>query len=271
MSSVLDGARFLKRHGVDAINITDGARARLRISSIALSAMLQRDTGVETMTHLATRDRNMIGLQAELLGAHALGIRNVLFITGDPTSIGDFPQASSVFDIDSSGLIRAARSMNEGRDLMGNAIGQATSFLIACAVNAKANDYDAEMTKLEKKIESGAEVVYTQPIYEMKTLEKLLRRIEQWKIPVMLGVLPLRGAKHAEFLHNEIPGMAIPENIREEFRHAGAKAQSLGIDIAVAFLREARSHVAGVYLMPPFKKYEIVPEILERADLTPTG
>lgn len=265
MSSVIDGARYLHRQGVDAINITDGARARLRMSSIALSALVQRETGMETMTHLATRDRNMIGLQAELLGAHALGIRNLLFITGDPTSIGDFPQASSVFDIDSSGLIRAAKSMNDGRDLVGNSIGQATAFLVACAVNAKANDEAAEMAKLEKKVEAGADVVYTQPIYEMKTLERLLRRTEQWKLPVMLGILPLRGAKHAEFLHNEIPGMAIPDQIRTDFRNAGKKAHELGIDIAVTFLREARSHVAGVYLMPPFKKYDIVQEILDRA------
>lgn len=265
MSSVIDGARYLHRQGVDAINITDGARARLRMSSIALSALVQRETGMETMTHLATRDRNMIGLQAELLGAHALGIRNLLFITGDPTSIGDFPQASSVFDIDSSGLIRAAKSMNNGRDLMGNSIGQSTSFLVACAVNAKANDEAAEMAKLEKKVEAGADVVYTQPIYEMETLEKLLRRTEQWKLPVMLGILPLRGAKHAEFLHNEIPGMAIPEQIRNDFRSAGNKAHEMGIDIAVRFLQAARSHVAGVYVMPPFKKYDIVQEILDRA------
>ena len=268
MSSVIDGARYLHRTGVDAINITDGARARLRMSSIALSALVQRETGIETMTHLATRDRNMIGLQAELLGAHALGIRNLLFITGDPTNVGDFPQATSVFDIDSSGLIRAAKSMNRGYDLMGNSIGQATSFFVACAVNARPRDFEAEMVRLEKKVEAGADLVYTQPIYEMETLERLLKRTEAWKIPVMLGVLPLRGAKHAEFLHNEIPGMTIPDDIRKEFRSAGKRAQALGIEIAVKFLKQAKAHVAGLYLMPPFKKYEIVPEILSLAGIT---
>lgn len=268
MSSIMDGARYLHRHGVDAINITDGARARLRMSSIALSSLVQRETGIETMTHLATRDRNMIGLQAELLGAHALGLRNVLFITGDPTNVGDFPQATSVFDIDSSGLIRAAKAMNRGYDLMGNSIGQPTSFLVACAVNARPRDFESEMARLEKKVEAGADVIYTQPIYEMETLERLLKRTERWKVPVMLGVLPLRGAKHAEFLHNEIPGMTIPDNIRTEFKSAGPKAQALGIEISVAFLKQARPHVAGVYLMPPFKKYEIVPEILSRVGIS---
>jgi homocysteine S-methyltransferase len=267
MSSVIDGARHLHRSGVDAINITDGARARLRMSSIALSALVQRETGIETMTHLATRDRNMIGLQAELLGAHALGLRNMLFITGDPTNVGDFPQATSVFDIDSSGLIRAAKAMNSGYDLMGNSIGQPTVFLIACAVNARARDFDLEMGRLEKKVEAGAQLVYTQPIYEMETLERLLKHTERLKVPVMLGVLPLRGAKHAEFLHNEIPGMTIPDGIRTEFRAAGKRAQELGIDVSVKFLSQARAHVAGVYLMPPFKKYEIVPEILSRAGI----
>jgi homocysteine S-methyltransferase len=267
ISSVIDGARYLKTHGIDAINITDGARARLRMSSIAISHILQRETGIEAMTHLATRDRNMIGVQAELLGAHALGLRNVLFITGDPTNIGDYPQATSVFDIDSSGLIRAAASMNEARDLMGNSIEHPTSFLIACAVNAKADNMDAEMHKLERKIEAGAHVIYTQPIYEMRTLEQLLKRMEPFRRPIMLGLLPLRGYKHAEFLHNEIPGMKIPDWIREKFRGAGEKAQSVGVEISVNFLREAKSLVAGAYLMPPFKNYEIVPEILRQADI----
>ena len=266
MSSVMQGARFLHKFGIDAINVTDGARARLRMSSIAISHMLQTEVGIETMTHLATRDRNMIGIQAELLGAHALGIRNVLFITGDPTNIGDYPQATSVFDIDSAGLIRAAKSMNRGVDLMGNTIEQRTSFFVACAVNAMADNMDAEMEKLEKKVAAGADVAYTQPIYDMKTLERLLKRIKNLRISVMLGILPLRSHKHAEFLHNEIPGMLIPEAIREKI-HRAKDAAGVGIELAAGFLREAKSEVAGVYLMPPFQKYDIVPKILEGAGL----
>lgn len=267
MASVLEGARYLNQYSIDAINITDGARARLRMSSLAISQMIQHQVGIEAMMHLTTRDRNMIGLQAELLSAHALGLRNVLFITGDPTNIGDYPQASSVFDVDSAGLIRAAKSMNEGRDLMGNSIEERTSFLIACAVNAMADNLDAEIEKLEKKVTAGAHVVYTQPIYEMRTLEQLLKRTERWKIPIMLGLLPLRGYKHAEFLHNEIPGMTIPHWIREKLRNAGDKAASIGVEITINFLNEAKSHVAGAYIMPPFKKYEIVPKILEGVGL----
>ena len=263
VSSVIEGARYLHRYGIDAINITDGARARLRISSVALSYQIQQQVGIEAMTHLATRDRNMIGLQAELLGAHALGLRNILCITGDPTNIGDYPQATSVFDIDSPGLIRAVKSMNEGRDLMGNTIEGKTSFLIACAVNAMADNFDLEMEKLEKKIAAGVDILYTQPIYELRTLEALLNRTQRWSIPVMLGLLPLRSYKHAEFLHNEIPGMAIPHDIRERLRTAGEKSGDVGVEMTVKFLERAKSLIAGAYLMPPFKKYDIVPKILE--------
>ena len=263
MSAVLEGAGYLHKHGVDAINITDGARARLRMSSVALSHMVQQSVGIEAMTHLATRDRNMIGLQAELLGAHTLGLRNILCITGDPTSIGDYPHATSVFDIDSVGLIRAVKSMNDGRDLMGNTIEHHTSFFIACAANPIADDMDVEIRKLERKIAAGADVIYTQPLYELRTLEQFLKRMEQWQRPVMVGLLPLRSYKHAEFLHNEIPGMAIPDSIRDRLRHAGERAASVGVQLTIEFLKEAKAMVAGAYFMPPFKKYDIIPPILE--------
>lgn len=233
------------------------------MSSIAISYQIQSQVGIEAMTHIATRDRNMIGLQAELLGAHALGLRNILCITGDPTNIGDYPQATSVFDVDSPGLIRAVKSMNEGKDLIGNTIEQKASFLIACAVNAMADNMDAEMEKLEKKIEAGVDIAFTQPIYDMKTLEQLIKRTDKWKIPVMLGLLPLRSYKHAEFLHNEIPGMTIPEAIRKKMHAAGDKGADVGIEIAVSLLSEAKLEVAGAYLLPAFKKYDIVPKILE--------
>ncbi|MEE9288689.1 MAG: bifunctional homocysteine S-methyltransferase/methylenetetrahydrofolate reductase, partial [Bacteroidota bacterium] len=262
INSVLEGAATLKTLGIDAIDITDGARARLRMSSITLSYLLQRDVGIEAMTHLATRDRNMIGLQAELLGAHALGLRNILCITGDPTSIGDYPHANSVFDVDAIGLIRAVRSMNEGTDLMGNSIGRKTSFLIACAANPVAIDIDTELDRTRKKVEAGAQVLFTQPVYEMKTLEWFLDQIKDLRVPVMLGILPLRSHKHAEFLHHEVPGIRIPDTVREEMRRAGDKASRLGVELAVNLLREAKPFVQGVYMMPPFKKYSIVADIL---------
>lgn len=267
MVSVIEGARYLRQFGIDAINITDGARARLRMSSLAICSLLRQHVGIETITHLTTRDRNMIGLQSELLSVYALGLKNILCITGDPTNIGDYPQATSVFDVDSSGLIRAAASMNRGRDLVGNTIEQKTSFLIACAANPVADNMGAELEKMEKKVAAGAQIVFTQPLYEMKTLEQFLKKIEHYKIPVMVGLLPLRSYRHAEFLHNEIPGMVIPEWIRKKFKTAGEKAGSLGADIAINFLKEAKSSVAGVYMMPPFKKYDMIPKILEGANL----
>jgi len=263
MNTVLEGAQFLHERGIDAINITDGARARLRMSSIVISQLIQQRVGIEAMTHLATRDRNMIGLQAELLGAHALGLRNILCITGDPTMIGDYPQATSVFDVDSVGLIRAVASMNRGTDLMGNPIGEPTWFCIACAANPAAQDLDKEIEKLERKVEAGVHIAFTQPLFEMKTLENFVKRTGDLHIPIMLGLLPLRSFKHADFLHNEVPGILIPEKIRDELRNAGEKAASVGTRLAKDFLKEAKNLVQGAYMMPPFQKYQVVDELLE--------
>ena len=263
MSPVLDGAQYLHKCGVDAVNITDGARARLRMSATALSSHIQKEVGIETITHQTTRDRNLIGMQSELLGAHYLGLRNILCVTGDPTGIGDYPQAKSVFDVDSYGLIRAVASINNGTDLMGNTIEQSTSFLVCCAANPTAGNLDVEIHRTERKIEAGAQIIFTQPIYELRTIEQFLKRIEHLKIPVMLGVLPLRSYKHADFLHNEVPGMRIPEKIREAIRNAGDHGNIVGLQFAREVIKETKPMVTGVYLMPPFQKYEIVKELME--------
>ncbi len=265
ISSVVEGARFCKENGFDAVHITDGARARIRMSSIAISKIVQQETGIEAITHLATRDRNMIGLQAELLGAHALGLRNILVITGDPAKIGDLPQAKSVFDVDSVGLIKIIKNMNCGLDSVGNPIGEPTSFLISCAANPSADKLDYEIERLQHKVESGAGVVITQPVYEIATFENFIKAIEPLHVPVVVGVLPLRSYKHAEFLHHEIPGIFIPEKIREKLFHAGEGAAQMGIEISAELLREIKSAVAGAYLLPPFKKYDVAVKVLERA------
>jgi len=262
MTSVYEGAQFCYERKIDAVNITEGARARLRMSSIAISFQIQQRVGIEAMCHRAARDHNLIGLQAELLGAYTLGIRNVLCITGDPAGIGDYPQASSVFDVDAVGLIRAVHSMNQGIDIMGNSIGQPTSFYIACAANPSADDLDAEVVKLEKKAEAGADIFFTQPIFEMRTLEEFLRRTNHLKIPLMLGIIPLRSFKHADFLHNEVPGMRIPDKLRETMRTAGSDAAKVGVRLSMDFIKEAKSSVAGLYMMPPFQKYHIVDDLL---------
>lgn len=263
MGPVIEGARAMQRIGIDAVNITDGARARLRMNPVAISERVQREAGIEAITHFATRDRNMIGLQADMLGAHSFGLRTILCVSGDPTGIGDYPHATSVFDIDAAGLIRAAKAMNNGTDLLGNSIGQRTSFFVGCAFNPAADDIDREVARLERKVEAGVDVIFTQPVYEMRTLEHMQKRIEHLHVPVMLGLLPLRGTKHAEFLHNEVPGMKIPDGIREKMRLAGENGPAVGVEIARSFLKEAKALVAGVYLMPPFQKYQVVEDVLE--------
>jgi homocysteine S-methyltransferase len=267
ISSVIEGAAYLKEHGVDAVDITDGARARLRMNSITISHLIQKQTGMECITHLACRDRNMVGLQSELLGAHALGIRNVLAVTGDPAHIGDYPYATSVYDVDAIGLIRAVKRMNEGLDLMGNPIGEHTNFLIACAVNPVAEDMEREIRRLERKAAEGAQIAFTQPVFELDPFMEFLKRTEHIPIRIMLGVIPLRTAKHAEFLHHEVPGMNIPEPIQQRMQQA-EKPSEEGVLIAVEFLgsvlEQTRERIAGVYLMPPFKRYHMAVEIMER-------
>lgn len=262
MTSVLEGAQYCAERKVDAVNITEGARARLRMNSVAISVMIQQRVGIEAMTHRATRDHNLIGLQAELLGAHALGLRNILCITGDPAGIGDYPHAHSVYDVDAIGLIRAVHSMNHGTDIMGNSLGAPTSFYIACAANPCADNLDVEVEKAERKAEAGANIFFTQPLFEMKTLETFLKRIEHLKIPLMLGIIPLRSHKHADFLHNEVPGMRIPESFREKMRGAGPEAAKVGVKLSMDFIKEAKPAVAGIYMMPPFQKYHIIDDLM---------
>lgn len=262
ISAVLEGAQFCYERRIDAVNITEGARARLRMSSIAISALIEQRVGIETMTHRTARDHNLIGVQAELLGAHALGLRNILCVTGDPAGIGDYPHATSVYDVDSVGMIRALNAMNNGTDVMGNPIGTPTSFFIACAANPSADDMDREVAKLERKAEAGADIFFTQPVFEMKTLERFLKRIDHLRTGVMLGIIPLRSYKHADFLHNEVPGMRIPDAIREAMRSAGDSAAKTGVRISMDFIREAKGAVSGIYMMPPFQKYHVIDDLL---------
>ncbi|MBK6292113.1 MAG: bifunctional homocysteine S-methyltransferase/methylenetetrahydrofolate reductase [Candidatus Kapabacteria bacterium] len=265
MSSVIEGARYLKQHGLDAVNISDGARARLRMSPIAISKLVHDATGMECISHLACRDRNMVALQSELLGAHELGVRNILAVTGDPTHIGDFPSATSVYDVDSIGLVRALGRMNTGRDLMGNPLGTPTGFCISCAVNPAAEDMEREIDRLAMKAEQGAHVAFSQPVFDEELLDRFLDRIKGIDINFMLGVIPLRTIRHAEFLHYEVPGMTIPQWVRNRMAEAGDNtdiATGIGIEIAVNFLSRVVDVIDGIYLMPPFKKYDIAVRIL---------
>ncbi len=272
MSSVFEGASFLASAGIDAVNISDGARARLRVSSIMLSHLVEQQCGIEVITHLACRDRTMVGLQSELLGAELLGVKNILAVTGDPAQIGDFPYATSVYDIDAIGLIRALKSMNSGLDLMGNPItgegARTTHFMIACGCNPVSDNMELEISRLEQKVAEGCEVIFTQPIFELSTLETFLEHIKPFrkKAHIMLGILPLRSVRHADFLHYEVPGMTIPQWIHDRLasRNTTDQQSAEGIEICVEFLRDAKSLVDGAYLMPPFKKYQMAVDILDR-------
>ncbi len=264
---MLAGARLLKEAGVDAVNVADSPMARVRMSALALCFLVQTEVGVETILHFTTRDRNLMGLQSDLLGAHALGVRNILALTGDPPSLGDYPNATAVYDIDSTGLARVLNSMNEGTDALGSPIGMQASFTIAVAVDPTREDLPQEADRLRRKIGGGADLVMTQPVYEMATWRDFLAIYEErhgpLTVPVMLGILPLQSHRHTEFLYNEVPGIRPTEVIRERMRLAGNQGRKVGVEVARELLLEARDEVHGVYIMPSFHRYEVAAEVLE--------
>ncbi|WP_081838831.1 bifunctional homocysteine S-methyltransferase/methylenetetrahydrofolate reductase [Thermogemmatispora carboxidivorans] len=259
-SKILAGAAQLQRDGVDCINIADSPLARVRMSCIALARLIQDHLGMETIIHFTTRDRNLMALQAELLGAHALGLRNILALTGDPLRVGDYPNTTGVWDVDSVGLIRVLRGMNEGHDAAGGSIGAKASFHIGAALNLNVSEEEAEreIEKYYRKLEAGAHFIMTQPIYELAPLERFLERVGKPPVPVILGCIPLHSWRHAEFLHNEVAGVTIPERVRERMRAAGDQGTEEGLRLAQELLMEARELVQGVYLLPSYRRYDIV-------------
>ncbi|HOC31367.1 MAG TPA: bifunctional homocysteine S-methyltransferase/methylenetetrahydrofolate reductase [Armatimonadota bacterium] len=264
-TKVLRGAEFFRDLGVDAINVADSPMARVRMGCLAMSALVQTRTGVETIMHFTCRDRNLMGLQSDLLGAHGLGVRNILALTGDPTRMGDYKNATDVYDVDSIGLISIIRRMNEGFDTAGNSIGKPARFTIGCALNPSAEDLSWELGRFEKKLEAGADFIMTQPLWDIDALWDVLDRIDQrdLKVPIVFGILPLHSSRQAEFLHNEVPGMQIPESVRRDIREAGDKALDYGIRQAQDLLFQCRKRVAGVYLMPSLGNYEVTGEVLK--------
>ena len=262
-TKIVKGAEYLAGVGVDAINIGDSPMARVRMSCIALAVLIQRQTSLDTIIHFTTRDRNLMALQSELLGAHALGIRNILALTGDPPRMGNYPNATGVWDVDAIGLIRILRQLNEGTDWAGNSIGRPAAFEIACAVNPVAEDLELELDRFQRKIEAGADFAMTQPLYDLEQLLSFLDRVGPSPIPLILGIMPLQSHKHAEFLHNELPGVTIPDAVRERMRQAGERGIAEGIAQAKEFLAEAQQYVKGIYLMPSFGRYEMVAELVK--------
>ncbi|HEX6607909.1 MAG TPA: bifunctional homocysteine S-methyltransferase/methylenetetrahydrofolate reductase [Chloroflexia bacterium] len=264
-AKLLAGAQMLYDRGVSAVDITDSARGRASMSVMAVSNMVRQQVGAEVIIHFCTRDRSLLGLQAELLGAHAMGQRIILALTGDPPNPVEKIASSGVFDIDSIGLIKLLRKMNAGYDVAGNTIGGPTSFLIGAAFNPNARDLDLEIDRLYQKMEAGADFVMTQPFFDLEWLDKTLDLVGDFKLPILMGILPLQSGRHAEFLHNEVPGITIPDWARARMHAAGANGRQEGIAMAQELLSYAYKKVAGAYLMPSFGRYEVCAQVLEAA------
>ena len=251
--AVVERARRLKAGGVDVVNIPDGQRAGARLSALALAILIEQQSGIETVLHYACRDRNLIGIQSDLLGAHAIGLRNLLLITGDPGRVGDYPDATAVFDVDSIGLTNVVSRLNHGCDVGGQTIGAPTAFHIGVSINPAAMNLDEELRRFEYKVEAGAEFVVTRPVFDVAGFERLLARIEHARLPIIAGVYPFESARNAEFMANEVPGVRVPDALVERMRRAdGSEAAGReGIAIARAIAFALRGAVQGVQVSTP--------------------
>lgn len=248
-AGLVDQARQLRIHGVDLVNIPDGPRASARMSALSASVIVQQQSGIETILHYACRDRNLLGMQSDLLGAHSMGIRNVLLVTGDPPHVGDYPDATAVFDVDSIGLTNVVARLNQGLDIGGQPIGAPTAFHIGVAVNPSALDLDHEFRRFQYKVEAGAEFAVTQPIFDVRPLVVFLERSGA-KLPVLAAITPLESLRHAEFMANEVPGVYVPDEVVERMRRAEAagRAAEEGLAIASEVVAGVRPHVQGIQI-----------------------
>ncbi len=265
-SKAIAAAKRLVASGVDVINIADGPRASARMSNLALAARLIQE-GIEPLLHVCCRDRNTLGTVSHIMGAHELGVRNLVIITGDPPKMGDFPDSTAVYDLDSIGLLRLVRGLNHGRDPGGKAIGGVTSFVLTTGAEPAAMDYPRELARLKRKVDAGAELVLTQPVYDPAVLDRFLDDVKPLGVPVMVGLLPLASHRNAEFLHNEVPGMRVPDAIRERMRRVGSgpDARKEGVSIAREMLLAVRERVVGAYVMPPLERWEMALEVIDGA------
>jgi methionine synthase / methylenetetrahydrofolate reductase(NADPH) len=271
-SKMLDGVRLLAEAGIDGVNVPDGPRAQSRMGVLATSLLIQQQVGIEPVIHYCCRDRNLLGMLSDLLGAQALGLRNLLLITGDPPKMGPYPDATAVFDIDAIGLTNLVARLNRGLDPGGSSIGDPTSFVIGVGVNPGASDFEHELRRFYWKVEAGAEYAITQPVFDLKQLFYFLERIERegLRIPIIAGVWPLVSARNAEFLANEVPGVIVPDEILERMRRASARgkeeAVEEGILIAQQMLADALPAIQGVQVSAPFGR---VPLALRVFDVLP--
>ncbi len=262
----VEKARKLFHFGIDAINIPDGPRASARMSALALAVTILQKVGIEPVLHFACRDRNVIGMQSDLLGAWALGVRNLIAITGDPPKLGNYPDATAVFDVDAIGLVNIINRLNHGLDLAGNPIGDPTGFCTGVGFNPGAINLDEEIRRLDWKIEAGAEYIVTQPVFDIRILEKAMKRIEYVKLPLLCGIWPLVSYRNAEFMNNEVPGASVPPDIMDRMRKTTTKEEGFaeGVKIARETFERVKNEVAGVQLSAPMGRIEGIFSILKK-------
>jgi len=265
----IEGALHAKAMGADAVNVADSPMARVRMGALALCIQIQQQAEIETIVHFTTRDRSLMGLQADLIGAHALGVRNILALTGDPPSLGDTQTSTAVYDVDSIGLVRVINKFNQGFDASGREMGQQGNFTIAVACDPTRPNLSEEVDRFHQKVTGGAHFTMTQPIYDPLLWRNFLALYEErygdFPVPVLIGILPLQSHKHASFLHNEVPGITLSAAALERMRKAGANGRQEGVRMAQELLLELKElpHVQGVYLMPSFGRYELACQVLE--------
>ncbi len=265
-SRALDGAAQLRDVGVDAVNVADNPLARVRMSSVALAHIIHEELGLEPILHFTCRDRNLLGLQSELIGAAALGIGVVLALTGDPSEVGDYPKAKSVFDLDSTGLVRLVNKLRAGADLAGKAIGDPFAMKVGVALNPGKAELEREYERLREKVAAGADFAMTQPFYDAGIWFRFLERFGEPPVPVLLGILPFKNFRHAQFLHYEVPGIEVPPAALARMEAAAARGKEAehaeGIAIARELVAEVRASCQGIYIMPPFGRFDMVADIL---------
>jgi len=220
--------------------------------------------GLEAIAHFTCRDRNVMAIQSELIGAHALGIRNIIALRGDPPRVGDNPTATAVWDVNAVGLITIIANLNRGLDANGTPIGASAAFHVGAAVNPGAEDLEREIRLLRRKIAAGADFVVTNPIYDPRALERLREIAAEVRVPILVGVLPLRSVRQAEYLHNEVPGISVPQALRDRLAGAGDRAEHLGVELAVDFLEAARAQVQGAYVIPSLGRYDLAARVVTR-------
>lgn len=264
---LLAGASLLHDSGADVINVADSPMARMRMSAWAVCDVVQRKIGVETTLHFPTRGRNLLRVQGDLLAAHAIGLRNIFVVMGDPTSIGDYPEATDNYDLVPSGLIKLIKQgFNMGMDHSGTSIGQPTNFFVGAALNLCPQDVDTEIKNLHRKIKAGTDFFLTQPIYRADDGPKLIEAYQakhgKLNKPILAGILPLVSARHANFLHHEVPGVFIPDEARKRIESAGENGAKVGVELAVELIEGIKGWASGVYIMPQFHRYDMISEII---------